>query len=287
MSPEKNSFLQLLEHEFSNLTPTGKRIASYLLGNPQQLPFESADSIAQQASTSGISVGRFLRSLGYQNLDEVKQSLRGDAPGSWLITDRIGAFRAENTNDDALERSMHREVEAIQQVYGLARSDAFAGIVQRIHQADAVFILGIQSTRGILTAFHSHLEYIRPKVYYVDGLSGIYAETLNSGFANPYAIIADFRAYSSVTQTFCDAAIDNDLPLALINDLQCPWARDYPTLDLLQIKTDVGQFWDSPAPLACLLNLLVSAVAEKYGEHLDARLAKNRQLQKAFGQFEG
>ncbi len=46
---EKNSFLQLLEREFSNLTPTGKRIASYLLGNPEQLPFESADSIAQQS----------------------------------------------------------------------------------------------------------------------------------------------------------------------------------------------------------------------------------------------
>nr|BFE97029.1 hypothetical protein GCM10020185_75650 [Pseudomonas brassicacearum subsp. brassicacearum] len=151
--------------------------------------------------------------------------------------------------------------------------------MQRIYEADAVFILGIQSTRGILTAFHSHLEYIRPKVYYVDGLSGIYAETLNSGFANPYAIIADFRAYSSVTQTFCDAAIDNNLPLALITDLQCPWARDYP-LDLLQLKTDVGQFWDSPAPLACLLNLIVSAVAEKYGDRLDERLAKNRQLQK-------
>ena len=32
---------------------------------------------------------------------------------------------------------------------------------------------------------------------------------------------------------------------------------------------------------------VLNAVAEKYGEHLDARLAKNRQLQKAFGQFEG
>ncbi|WP_339544445.1 MurR/RpiR family transcriptional regulator [Pseudomonas sp. RA_35y_Pfl2_P32] len=286
MSMEKNSFLQLLELKFSSLTPTGKRIASYLLGNPEQLPFESADSIAQQTSTTGISVGRFLRSLGYQNIDEVKQSLRGEAPTSWLITDRIAAFRAEANADDALERSQHREIEAIQMVYALARSETFGQIVQRIYEADAVFILGIQSTRGILTAFHSHLEYIRPKVYYVDGLSGIYAETLNSGFDNPYAIIADFRAYSSVTQTFCDAAIDNDLPLALITDLQCPWARDYP-LDLLQLKTDVGQFWDSPAPLACLLNLMVSAVAEKYGERLDERLARNRQLQKAFGQFEG
>lgn len=283
---EKNNFFQLLENEFSNMTPTGKRIASYLLGNPQQLPFESADSIALQASTSGISVGRFLRSLGYQNLDDVKQSLRGEVPASWLITDRIAAFRAESNGGDALDRSMQREIEAIQYVYEVARSEAFAQIVKRIHEADAVFIIGIQSTRGILTAFHSHLEYIRPKVFYVDGLSGIYAETLNSDFDNPYAIIADFRAYSSVTQTFCQAALENALPLALITDLQCPWARDY-ALDLLQIKTDVGQFWDSPAPLACLLNLMVSAVAQQYGEHLDERLAKNRQLQKAFGQFEG
>ena len=283
---EKNNFFQLLENEFSSMTPTGKRIASYLLGNPQQLPFESADSIALQASTTGISVGRFLRSLGYQNLDDVKQSLRGEVPASWLSTDRIAAFRAESNGGDALDRSMQREIEAIQYVYEVARSEAFAQIVKRIHEADAVFIIGIQSTRGILTAFHSHLEYIRPKVYYVDGLSGIYAETLNSGFDNPYAIIADFRAYSSVTQTFCQAALENALPLALITDLQCPWARDY-ALDLLQIKTDVGQFWDSPAPLACLLNLMVSAVAQQYGEHLDERLAKNRQLQKAFGQFEG
>jgi len=283
---EKNNFFQLLENEFSSMTPTGKRIASYLLGNPQQLPFESADSIALQASTTGISVGRFLRSLGYQNLDDVKQSLRGEVSASWLITDRIAAFRAESNGGDALDRSMQREIEAIQYVYEVARSAAFAQIVKRIHEADAVFIIGIQSTRGILTAFHSHLEYIRPKVFYVDGLSGIYAETLNSGFDNPYAIIADFRAYSSVTQTFCQAALENALPLALITDLQCPWARDY-ALDLLQIKTDVGQFWDSPAPLACLLNLMVSAVAQQYGEHLDERLAKNRQLQKAFGQFEG
>lgn len=73
--------------------------------------------------------------------------------------------------------------------------------------------------------------------------------------------------------------------MALITDLQCPWARDY-DLDLLQLKTDVGQFWDSMAPLTCLFNLMVSAVADRYGERLDARLAKNRALQQAFGQFE-
>ncbi len=59
MATEKNSFLLLLEQNTSRMSPTGKRIASYLLGNPERLPFESADSIAKQTSTSGVSVGRF------------------------------------------------------------------------------------------------------------------------------------------------------------------------------------------------------------------------------------
>lgn len=282
---QKSSFLDTLEQRFTSLTPTGKRIAGYLLANPQKLPFETADSIAQQTDTSGISVGRFLRSLGYRNIDDVKQSLRGDSGNPWVITDRLGAFREEGTHGDALERSMNREIEAIQRVYALARGEVFARIVEKLHSSDAVFIVGLQTTRGILNAFFSHLEYIRPKVYYVDGLSGTYAESLNSQFENPYALIADFRTYSSVTRTFCKVASEQNLQLAFITDFHCPWARDYP-MDLLQLRSDVGQFWDSLAPLTCLFNLMVSAVAERYGDRLDERLAKNRQLQQLFGQFE-
>ncbi|AGE24493.1 hypothetical protein H045_02085 [Pseudomonas poae RE*1-1-14] len=282
---DKTGFLEMLDKRFSDLTPTGKRIAGYLLANPQKLPFETADSIAQQTETTGISVGRFLRSLGYRNIDDVKKSLRDDDESAWVITDRLGAFREEKIHGDPLERSMKREVEAVQRVYALARGTTFSQIVDRLCAADAVFIVGIQSTRGILNAFFSHLEYIRPKVYYVDGLSGTYAESLNSRFDNPYAVIADFRMYSAVARTFCDVAHQQKLPLAFITDFQCPWARDYPH-DLLQLDSDVGQFWDSLAPLSCLLNLIVSAVAEKLGNHLDERLAKNRELQKLFGQFD-
>jgi DNA-binding MurR/RpiR family transcriptional regulator len=285
MLVDKTGFLDVLEQRFADLTPTGKRIAGYLLANPQKLPFETADSIAQRTETTGISVGRFLRSLGYRNLDDVKKSLRDDDGSAWVITDRLGAFREEKTHGDTLERSMKRELEAIQRVYALARGAVFSRIVERLCAADAVFIVGIQSTRGILNAFFSHLEYIRPKVYYVDGLSGTYAESLNSQFEQPYALIADFRMYSAVARTFCDVAHRQQLPLAFITDFQCPWARDYPH-DVVQLDSDVGQFWDSLAPLACLLNLIVSAVAAHYGDRLDERLKKNRELQELFGQFD-
>ncbi|MFM0628303.1 sap1 transcriptional regulator SapR [Paraburkholderia xenovorans] len=293
------AFTQTVEARFAELTPTSKRVASYMLANLDRLGLETADQIAQQAGTSGISVGRFLRSVGYQNLDDLKRELRGAQERPWLITDRLDAFRRaagqhdETTPDasspaepnPAFANSLELEIAAIQHVYQLAQSPLFARVAERISNADAVYILGIQSTRGISNAFYSYLEYIRPRVFYSDGMSGSYVDSLNSGFESPYLIVTDTRAYSKVARRYCEAATRRSLPFALITDIYCPWAREFDG-DLLQVKTDVGQFWDSLAPLTCLFNLLISAIVERLGPRIDERVARNRELQSEFDQFD-
>jgi DNA-binding MurR/RpiR family transcriptional regulator len=283
-----------------------------MLANLERLGLETADQIAQQAGTSGISVGRFLRSVGYQNLDDLKRELRGAQERPWLITDRLDAFRrsgspgspssspsgqGEATGEAApdaatatahhavLAHSLELEIGAIQHVYQLAQTPVFARVAERISTADAVYILGIQSTRGISNAFYSYLEYIRPRVFYSDGMSGSYVDSLNSEFESPYLIVTDTRAYSTVARRYCEAATRRGLPFALVTDIYCPWARDFDG-DLLQVKTDVGQFWDSLAPLTCLFNLLISAIVERLGAGIDERVARNRQLQSEFDQFD-
>ncbi|MEA3129193.1 MAG: hypothetical protein QOF46_988, partial [Paraburkholderia sp.] len=267
------AFARTVEARFAELTPTAKRIASYLLANLDRLGLETADQIAQQAGTSGISVGRFLRSVGYRNLDDLKRELRGTQERPWMITDRLDAFRrvaseqgdaaqaGAPTPNPALARSLELEIGAIQHVYQLAQAPMFAHVAERISNADAVYILGIQSTRGISNAFYSYLEYIRPRVFYSDGMSGSYVDSLNSEFASPYLIVTDTRAYSMIARRYCEAATRRGLPFALVTDIYCPWARDFAG-DLLQVKTDVGQFWDSLAPLTCLFNLLISAIVD-------------------------
>ncbi|WP_233805665.1 sap1 transcriptional regulator SapR [Paraburkholderia sp. HP33-1] len=298
------AFAQTVEARFAELTPTSKRVASYMLANLDRLGLETADQIAQQAGTSGISVGRFLRSIGYRNLDDLKRELRGTQQRPWLITDRLDAFRrsasdstrtgephqpsaadGSSPRDAALTQSLELEIGAIQHVYELARSPAFARVAERIANADAVYILGIQSTRGISNAFYSYLEYIRPRVFYSDGMSGSYVDSLNSEFSAPYLIVTDTRAYSTIARRYCQAASRRGLPFALVTDIYCPWAREFEG-DLLQVKTDVGQFWDSLAPLTCLFNLLISAVVERRGPVIDERVARNRELQSEFDQFD-
>ncbi|OXJ31249.1 MULTISPECIES: sap1 transcriptional regulator SapR [Burkholderia] len=289
------AFARTVESRYAELTPTAKRIASYMLANLDRLGLETADQIAQQAGTSGISVGRFLRSVGYRNLDDLKRELRGGGDRPWMITDRLDEYRratgtqpAEpdgNRRGGPLASSLERELDAIRHVYRLAEGPVFAQVADRIAHADAVFILGIQSTRGISNAFSSYLEYLRPRVFYSDGQSGSYVDSLNSEFERPYCIVTDTRAYSRSARRYCQAAAERGQPFALVTDLSCPWARDWPA-DLLQVKTDVGQFWDSLAPLTCLFNLLITAVVDRLGPAIDRRVARNRELQRTFDQFE-
>jgi DNA-binding MurR/RpiR family transcriptional regulator len=288
------AFTQTVESRFAELTPTAKRIASYMLANLERLGLETADQIAQQTGTSGISVGRFLRSVGYRNLDDLKRELRGAQERPWMITDRLDEYRrlsgelgeaTTNGENGALARSLDLELDAIQHVYHLAETPAFARIADRISNADAVYILGIQSTRGISNAFSSYLEYIRPRVFYSDGMSGSYVDSLNSEFASPYLVVTDTRAYSRIARSYCEAATRRGLPFTLVTDLYCPWARDFPC-DLLQVKTDVGQFWDSLAPLTCLFNLLITSIVERLGPTIDERVARNRELQRELDQFD-
>ncbi|NPT70708.1 MurR/RpiR family transcriptional regulator, partial [Paraburkholderia sp. RL16-012-BIC-B] len=185
----------------------------------------------------------------------------------------------------ALAHSLELEIRAIQHVYQLAQSPVFARVAERISNADAVYILGIQSTRGISNAFYSYLEYIRPRVFYSDGMSGSYVDSLNSEFKAPYLIVTDTRAYSMIARRYCEAATRRGLPFALVTDIYCPWAREFDG-DLLQVKTDVGQFWDSLAPLTCLFNLLISAIVERLGPGIDERVTRNRELQSEFDQFD-
>lgn len=285
---DSNELQRIIESTFSQLTPSEKRIGSWLLGHLAQIPFETADSIAQATGTSGITVGRYLRKLGYRNLDDVKNSLKSASSAPyrhWGVVERLDSWTQQQSQPDRLSQSLQMELEAIQYVYRLAQTETFARISQRIADADAVIVLGVQSTRGIANTFFSHLEYLRPRVIYADGSSGSWLESLNSGYSSPYVVLTDTRAYATAARQFCRIASERRVATALVTDIWCPWARDFP-VDLLQVKTDTGHFWDSLAPISCLFNLLLSATIERLGPTLSDRLAENRALQQAFGQFE-
>ena len=92
-----------IEQTFSQLTPSEKRVAGWLLAHAVQIPFETADGIAKATGTSGITVGRYLRKLGFRNLEDAKASLR-ELPvvpyQPWGMNERLDSWHQQQSLPD-------------------------------------------------------------------------------------------------------------------------------------------------------------------------------------------
>lgn len=274
-----------IQFNLVGLSPAMKKIADHFLAHFDDLPFESAESIADAVGVSSISVGRYLRQLGFQNMDDFRLALKTQMQTRWQLTDRLAAHKLRPAHPSSQDISLLKDIQHLQQVYALRSSETYQAILQHILQADAVHIIGLQSCRGLMLYFYSLLEYMRPNVHYSDGNSGAFVDVFNQQHQQAYVLIADIRSYAIHTQRLCLAAEQHQLFYGLLTDVYCPWAGTL-TGEVLRVQTDIQQFWDSATPLLALLQCLLNDIAHINASVLQTRIEKNKQLQDYFQQFE-
>ena len=278
------SIYKHIQSNLANLSPAMKKIADYFLSHFDDLMFESAEHIAEQLGLSSISVGRYLRQLGFQNMDDLRLALKNEQrQHTWRLTDRLAAqMQRQEANDDD---SLLKNIQQLQKVHWLRTSDAYQQMLKQLQQATSIHIIGLQSCRGLMLYFYSLLEYMRPQVHYSDGHSGAFVDVFNQNQDKRYIVLADVRQYAMHSQRLCLAAEAQQIDYGFITDVYCPWATHLKG-NVLQLETDTQQFWDSPLPLLALLQSLLNDLAHVCGSDMQSRIEKNKHLQNYFGQFE-
>ena len=70
-----------LKQNYESFTKTEKKLASYLLSRPNCLILETASTIASNVGVSPMTVGRFLRKLGFDGISDIRDRLKTDLYG--------------------------------------------------------------------------------------------------------------------------------------------------------------------------------------------------------------
>lgn len=82
---EENIFSHI-RTTFHSLSPTQKKIANYILQNPQKVVLHSISALAAECSTSETTIFRFLRKIGYESYQvfrvHVAQDIATNTPQS-------------------------------------------------------------------------------------------------------------------------------------------------------------------------------------------------------------
>jgi len=280
------SLSERLTRDFPSLTKSEKAIASYMLANMNSLPFETAASIAESVGVSQMTVGRFLRALGYQGLSDLKEKMRTNFDATpLLISDRVDRIRRNAATDSKLWDNFELEMNAILGVYELRGTEPWRDALDALATAPQVFVAGFQTISGIASDFAGRLDYVRPGARFLDGRNGTFGELFGSNSDKACLVLFEMRRYTKLSHLLAQAAKQAGTRIVIICDNHCYWARDY-TETVLSVRTDSHLFWDVQAPFLSLNGLLLDDLIVELGDDVVGRIKTMRDLQDRFEAFQ-
>jgi len=276
---------ELLEPRMASLSQSERALAAHMLKNQHLLPFETGASLAQTIGVSEMTVSRFVRSLGFAGLRDLKERLRGAVQNDNSTVDDIhDRFRVRGGEPESLKESLELELDAVRKAYALAGSELWAEAVAELVKRETVFVVGFQASQGLALDFASRLLYARPGVFHIDNNTGIYTEILTADPKKSLLVYIDTAAYATRGLKLLDRVKQVGLPTVIVTDRFSHWAFAH-TKHVFEGHTHVQTFWDSTAALSVILNLLTDAVATRLGAKAKKRFEVMRDLGRHFDEF--
>ena len=279
--------LEKLKRDYQGFTRAEKSIANYMLANHERLPFETAASIAEAAGVSQMTVSRFLRTIGYPDSGAFKAAMRAELDASPLmVSDRIDRIRRAGDDSQRIAENFELETRALLAVYEQRTTPHWRDAVDAIATNEHLGVSGFQTIRGIASDFASRLSYLRPNVHFVDGADGTFADILGPGLDTTCIVLFEMRRYTRLSLLLARAASRRKLPLVIVCDRHCHWARDHTDI-VLSVQTESALFWDTQTPFVTLSSLLLDDVIAQLGDSVSDRVERLRLLQDEFEAFDG
>jgi DNA-binding MurR/RpiR family transcriptional regulator len=276
-------FEDALRRRSDKLTPAERAIAAYLREHLASLPFETGASIAARAGVSEMSVSRFIRSLGYANLKELKADLRAGFADDGL-DDILVRFQVR-ADGAALRESLQLEVRAIVNAYNAATTDRWRRIVDLLCRSEHVHVAGFQAVRGLALDFATRLTYARDGVRFAEGVSGTFSEVFDTEAPRSCLVLVDTVSYAHKARLLAGKARDMGFPIVVVTDKFSHWAYEF-TENVVEGYTQTRLFWDSTASLSTILTLLINSVAVRLGRKAEERFQALRSFGDHFEEFE-
>ncbi len=285
--PVKIDIQAILRSRMKELSPSEQSLAGYILDHIHVLPFETGGSIAQAVGVSEMTVTRFLRGLGFENLRDLKKQLRHSlVEKDSEIDDYMARFKVRNKRQQALQESLRLDLESIVKAYSLTSTGIWDEATDELVKTRTVYVVGFQASKGLAMDFASRLLWARPNVIFIDSASGTFGEIIAADPKHCLVVLVDTAAYATRGLKLAEKLKSLGTPLIIVTDKFSHWAFSY-TRFVFEAHTHVKTFWDSTASIGVILNLMIDTVAIRLGPKAKANFSKMSDMGKLLGEFVG
>ena len=154
--PGAGSLVSRITHVLSDLPPTERRLAEFLLDFPGELPSYTASELAAAARVSNAAVTRFVHRLGYESYGEARRQVRLEQKaGSPLLL-----MGAEGKAAGTLRAHFELSMQNLSSTYGQLSEEMLDRVAHAMIAAGRVWIAGFRNN-------HSFAAYLRWQLFRV------------------------------------------------------------------------------------------------------------------------
>jgi len=277
-------FVQKLRQYAKSGTPAERRIAKYFSEHLNDLPFETAASVADRLDLSPMTVGRFLRALGYQGLDSVKIHIR--ETNTISPTQLQASFTQLQTDASAgkpLAVLVSEQIQALHHIYHLTGQPQWSEAVSMIAAAREIFVATHARLSGFASHFAQRLTHARDGVRALDGTGSRFAELFaRLDGKDALLIVIDSRRFGKA-RLLARTARRYGYKVILITAQGANWIPDQANL-VLALPPARSEDDDNLPPLMGLLDCLSEAVIAAAGEEASARTRRMAEFGSVLGE---
>ena len=269
----KKKILEKLEN--TKLTKKEKRIAEFFLDEEQRVFLMNVADIAKTIDVSDTSVIRFIKSLGFENFTDFKNSGQEDIKSR---LDKTNDFikNLDIIKENSIEQLyIHKINEEVNKIFNSNSQKQIKKISNLIMKAKNKYIVGFKSTAGIANFFGVRLGFMLEHVSTFNIDDSVVVNSIFNIKQEDILIIFDYPMYSKAAVVLAKIARENKAKILLFTDSDNAPLAEYSDI-LYKVKLNGISVFNSLISTQILIEYLLTYISQFIEEKAKIRFSKIR-----------
>lgn len=263
----------------TELTRQQKKIADFCVKNQHRIYMMSSQEIAREIGTSDASVIRFARAIGYQGFSDFKadvykqmaEELSRPKVGQFNLSQRLDMQTKQYSGTDLSQELMELLLRNADQSLRQNSMEKYRRIVDGLHGARRVFLVGLRGAKGNAIQFGRLLSYLRDDVFTIVNSEDEDVLRLKALTCEDFVLSISYARYNKVDTVLADMISGQEgMHCAISDSISAPLAKVADVVCL--VETSHMGFSNSVVGTTVVLEYLLTLLCWSYSGEYQPRL---------------
>lgn len=251
---------ELIHSRYTHFSKGQKRIAEYIISNPEEAAFLTAAKLGEKAEVSESTVVRFAFALGFDGYPSMQDALRDLIRNRLTSVQRI-RMAGELTREDIVRHVLSEDIGNIRMTLESIDMQSFDQAIAMLLNAHRIYVVGVRSSAPLALFLSYYLDYVCEDVTFLNGGIQDFYERMTRLREDDLCIGISFPRYSTRTLDAMRFARKNGAKTLIITDTKDSPFRDYADCTVCAHSSMAGYADSLVAPLS-VLNAFIMAVGQ-------------------------